>query len=90
MNRTWSFATLALGLPLGLAGCDLMGPAPTPRPPTGQAMTGSASPMAGAVQSGAGTQSGPSAGPEGGATQAGLGAGNAVGSGAGPAPTPAP
>lgn len=80
MNRTWSFATLALGLPLGLAGCDMMGSSPSVPPPTAPAATSSANPMTGAFQNGGGTQTGPSAGPEGGATQAGIGAGNTVGS----------
>ncbi|MCB8879491.1 hypothetical protein ACELLULO517_04545 [Acidisoma cellulosilytica] len=88
MNRTWTFATLVLGLPLGLGGCDMMGP--TKAPPLGAvpAASGSINPISAQVQTGAGTQSGPSVGPEGGATQAGIGTGNAVGSGAGPSLNP--
>jgi hypothetical protein len=80
MRRARSFATLALALPLGLAGCGMIGSSQSVPVPSTPAATSGANPMTGAFQNGAGTQTGPSAGPEGGATQAGIGAGNTVGS----------
>ena len=72
-----------IGLPLMLAGCDMMGggaPAPATAP-----SSGASAPLSVSGQAGGGTQSGPSGGAEGGATQAGVGLGGVTGLGAGPA-----
>lgn len=82
MDRTWSFMTLVVGLPLGLASCDIASAPGNPPPPSGQAAPSAADPTAATLPSGGGTQSGPSAGPEGGATQAGTAPAGATANGA--------
>ena len=74
---------LAIGLPLALAGCDMMGGGGSG--PTGPAEPGATVPLGATSQTGGGTQNGPSVGAEGGDTQAGVGVGGVTGLGAGPA-----
>src|ERR1700761_8590623 len=77
----------AIGLPVLLAGCDLMGGGP---PPPASPAVSSSNPTAASAttapeQVGGGTQDGLSGGPEGGSIQTGVGIGGVSGLGPGPA-----